>query len=274
MLAITHRWCRSALAVTLVAAAPAAFGLNVAVLGNSSVVTALQDGGNTATQIDETQLEAGIMSYDVLVMAHSAGRNAASCLAIQNFLNAGKGVVTEWNDVYDLFTTSGPNLYATSGLQCALFAGNVDYGDDVGTNTPVNVTNAASPLVTGLPNPIQLQGGSEFFFKVTGYNTGLWSVVATYDGHGSTGNAAIMTAPYNGAGIVVVGVFDYEDVIPGDANANRLINNFVAVAGNGTPAPPPPPAALIPVPALSDLALAMLAMLVLAAGALRMRRRR
>jgi hypothetical protein len=258
------------LGVVLSTMASAAFAANVAVLSDeepSAFSTSLTNGGNTVTVIGESQLEAGILGFDVLVMGHYNSLTNAGCTAIQNFLNAGKGLVTEWNSVYNLFSNGGPNLYGTAGPQCGFFTGTVDYGSNVGTNTPITLTNPASPLVASLPNPLLLQGGSEFFYVVTGYNTGIWSVVATYDGHGTLGNPAIMTASF-GAGRVVVGAFDWGDELGDIANDDTLLADFVAAAANGAPPPPPPPPAapIIPVPTLADSMLAALALMLAAMG--------
>lgn len=266
MFDVGPRLARACLGFVLLALAPAAFALNVAVYGSSNYVTAIQGGGNTATQITESQIEAGILSYDVLMMGHSTDLTPAACTAIKAFLNAGKGVVTEWSDAYDVFTATGPNVTGVSGTQCALFTGTVDYGGYVGTNTPLTITNTASPLVAGLPNPLALQGGSEYFFTISGFDTGVWSVVATFDGNTTTNNPAIMTATYNGAGRVVVGAFDYGDELGVLANDNTMVNDFVAFAATGSAPPPPPPVVTVPVPALGAAALAALALMLAVAG--------
>ncbi|HEY7903062.1 MAG TPA: hypothetical protein VIH36_06385 [Casimicrobiaceae bacterium] len=263
------------LGLVLSTMATAALAANVAVVSDeesSQMAAAVTGTGNTATVITESQLEAGILGFDVLLIGHHASLTNAGCTAIQNFLNAGKGVITEWNTVYNLFSNPGPNLYGNAGPQCGLFTGTVGYGNDVGTNTPITLTNPASPLLASLPNPLQLQGGSEFFYVVTGYDTGIWSVVATYDGNGSLGNPAIMTASF-GAGRVIVGAFDWGDELGNIANDDTLLADFVAAAANGAPPPPPPPTAIIPVPTLADSMLAALALMLAALGFTALHRR-
>jgi hypothetical protein len=262
------------LAVGLAFAVTLANAANVAVFSDeqsSEVSTALTVAGNTVTVVTEPQIAAGLSAYNVLYMGHnSAGLTPASCTAIASFVNAGGGVVTEWNGVYNLFTNDGANLYSAVGTKCALFAGSVGQGNSVGSNTPVTFTNPGSPVFAGLASPLQLGGGSEFFYLVTGYDTAVWSVIATYNGWALTGNPAVMTASL-GAGKVVVGVFDFGDVLGADPNADRLLANMVGFAA-GAVAPPPPPAAAVPVPTMSAGLLAMLALMLGALGVATRRR--
>lgn len=255
---------RRSMAVVLVFAAAIANAANVAVLSDeegSTVSTSLTASGNTVTLVTVSQVEAGLSAYNVLYMGHnSAGLTPAACSAIATFVNAGGGVVTEWNGVYNLFTSDGANLYQGVGTKCALFAGTVGQGDLLASNTPVTITNPGSPVFAGLTSPLQFAGGSEYFYLVTGYDTAVWSVIATYDGWAQTGNPAIMTASL-GSGKVVAGVFDFGDVLTVNANADRLLANMVAFAA-GAVAPPPPPAVAIAVPAMSPAPLALLALVL------------
>lgn len=258
------------LAVGLAFAVTLANAANVAVFSDeqsSEVSASLTTSGNTVTVVTEPQIAAGLSAYNVLYMGHnSAGLTPASCSAIASFVNAGGGVVTEWNGVYNLFTSDGANQYLGVGTKCALFAGSVGEGNIVGSNTPVTITNPGSPVFAGLTSPLQLGGGSEFFYLVTGYDTAVWSVIATYDGWALTGNPAVMTASL-GAGKVVAGVFDFGDVLGSDPNADRLLANMVGFAAGAVAPPPPPPlAAAMPVPTMSAGLLAMLALMLGALG--------
>ena len=254
-----------AFAAAAAVAAPSALALNVAVYGDMGQDIATH--GHTVTTLSQAQLEAGINAYDVLVMGHPEGFSSAACTSVANFLAAGKRVVTEWNSVFNLFSAAGANLYADEPPQCSFFTGTVDRGDFVATNTPVNIAQPGSPLLTGLPNPIQLGGGSEFFFQVTGF-TSVWTVVATYDGWGATGNAAIMSACL-GPGTVVVGAFDYGDVLPGNATSSTMLNNFITAPVGCSGVVP----GSFSIPTLSEWAMLALAGLLLAAGTLALRRR-
>jgi hypothetical protein len=254
------------LAATFAIGAAPAHALNIATYGDSAsdLASSLASNGHTTTVISKTQFEAGINGYDVLVMGHidtpATQWSAATCTAMTNFLNAGKRVVTEWNAVFTLFTALGGNTYYPVTPQCGLFVGTVDRGASVGTNSPVNLTMPGDPLLAGLPNPIQLVGGSEFFPQLlSGYDTAVWTVVATYRGWNVENNPAILHACY-GPGQVVVGSFDYADVLPGDPTATAMLNNF-ATAPVGC-APPRPEV----VPTLSEWALAALALLLALAG--------
>jgi len=258
-----------AIAAAVAVAAPSALALNVAVYGEMGQDIATH--GHTVTVLSLAQLESGINSFDVLVMGHPSdgeGFSSAACTSVSNFLGAGRRVVTEWDAVFNLFSAVGANIYVNSPPQCSFFSGTVDRGSIVGTNTPVNITQPGSPLVAGLPNPIQLGGGSEFFYQVTGFNISIWTVVATYDGWGATGNAAIMSACL-GPGTVVVGVFDYGDVLPGNATSSTMLNNFITqpVGCTGILALPST------IPTLSEWAMLVLAGLLLAVGAVALRRR-
>ena len=261
------------LAVALLGAATLAHAANVAVYSDEhagAAQTALVNAGNTVTIVSEPQIAAGLGAYEALYMGHAYGLTPASCAAITNFVNGGGGLVTEWNNVYNVFSTPGANLYFGQGTQCALFAGTVGQGDLLATNTPVTFANPASPLAAGLTNPLQLGGGTEYFYLVTGFNPAEWTIVATYDGYSLTGNPAILTANI-GAGKVAVGAFDYGDSL-GSAQADRLLVNLVAsVAGAQVPVAP---AAIIAVPTLSQWVLAVLALTLGVVGVVAGRRRR
>ncbi len=159
--------------------------LNVAVFDDDNAAgfaTVLTGFGHTVTTLSDAQVAAGVNSYDVLVIGHNNSLLPASCTSIVNFLNAGKRLVTEWNAVWNIFSVTGPGIHNNVGTQCALFPGTVGQGDSVATNTPVTPTVPLKAVMTGLPNPLQLGGGSEFFYLVTGYNTAVWTVAATYNG--------------------------------------------------------------------------------------------
>ena len=120
--------------------------------------------------------------------------------------------------------------------QCGLFVGTVDRGGEVATNSPVNLTMPGDPLLAGLPNPLLLGAGSEFFPQLlSDYDTAKWTVVATYRGWNVENNPAILHACY-GPGQVVVGAFDYADVLPGNPTATAMLNNFATASVGCVPA--------------------------------------
>jgi hypothetical protein len=232
--------------------------LNVAVFNDENAAgfaTALTGFGHTVTTLSEAQVASGVNAYDVLVIGHHTSLSPASCTSITNFLNAGKRLVTEWNAVWNIFSASGASIYYNQGTQCALFPGTVDQGGNVGTNTPVTPTATPRAVMTGLPNPLLLGGGSQFFYLVSGYNPAVWTIAATYDGWALTGNPAVMYANY-GAGQVAVGTFDYGDVVNSNANADLLLNNLVTQPLGPAAAPAGPDF----VPTLQPLALIALAL--------------
>jgi hypothetical protein len=257
----------AALAACLVAFSPA-HALKVAVYGATGLDSGLTSHGHTVTDITQTQLEAGLSAYDVLVMGHIGGWSALACTSITNFLASGHRVVTEWNGVYPIFSTVGPNPYfpnIPTPPQCSLAPGTAGQGNYVGTGTNVTITQPADPMMAGLSSPLNFGGASEYFWQITGYTPAQWRVVATYDGWGTTGNAAIMYGNVGG-GSVVIGTFDYQDGATNAAVRDNMVNNFVTV-GVG-------PAVNPTVPTLSEWALALLGALLAAAGAWTLLKRR
>ena len=232
--------------------------LNVAVFNPENAAgfsTALTGYGHTVTTLSEAQVAAGVNAYDVLVLDHIDSFSPASCTSITNFLNAGKRLVTGWNPVWNLFSGSGPGLYYNQGTQCGLFPGTVGQGSYVGSGLPVTAKAPLQQVLTGLPNPIQIAGGTDYFYLVTGYNPAVWTIASTYDGWALTGNPAIMNANF-GAGQVVAAVFDFGDNVGGDATANLLLNNLVTRPLAA--AAPAGPAVLVP--ALDPVMLGVLAL--------------
>lgn len=257
---MSHIWKRAGFVflVLVVGTMPAA-AANVAVYGSygPSVVPA----PHTATAVTLAEIEAGALAgYDVFLIGHvntgPGDWSAAACTAVTDFLNAGGGVVTEWNAVTFLFSALGGNIYyAMPAPQCAMFSGTVDWGTPSGASS-IDIVNPASPLMTGLPDPFSMGGGSEFMYTVSGLGPG-WTVDATYDGHGGTW-PSVMWANY-GAGTVVVGTSDFFDVLPGDANATQLLDNMINFADIGA-------LIAVDVPTVGSYGLALLAMLMALAG--------
>jgi len=242
--------------------AAAASAANVAVYSNSygpSVVPA----PHTASSVSLANIEGGALAgYDVLLIGHAAYSpgewSATACTAVATFLASGGGVVTEWNGLGFLFSSYGGNIYTPMAApQCGYFAGTVDFGQAVGTNTPIDVVNLASPTMAGLSDPFAMGGGSEFIYTVSGYNPALWTVDAEYTGHGGTWPAVMWSGALGG--LVVVGTTDYFDVLPGDANATQLLGNMIEFADTGA-------AQENAIPALGGTGMALLTALLALAG--------
>ena len=236
------------------------------------------NAAHTVTQVTTANIDAGALSgYDVLVMGHvlPAEPTATTCTALQAFLAAGKGVVSEWSNATLLFQPAPGTYYAMSN-PCNLFAGTASGGsDDFGTNVPIQITMPASPLVAGLNSPFSMADGSEFVYELTGLGPE-WTVAATFDGGGTT-YPAVLSAVRSGGGCVALSPFDYFDArnAGGSAQSNMetLLNNMVAWAARGpVSCGRAMPAAVQPVPTLEAPLLAVLAGLMAGLGWLRRRR--
>ncbi len=232
----------SAACLSLALVAGPARAANVAVHASASLAAAATGLGHTVTTVSAAQIAAGLPGFDVLVLSRayeaSDAWSAAACTGLTAFLNAGGGLVTEWDATGAVFSAYAPGVYYPwPSPQCGLFAGTVGQGDTVATSTPIAITLPGDPTMAGLTSGFNMAGGSEFFFQVTGYAAGTWTVPATYSGWAVPDNAAVMHAPY-GAGRVVVAVMDYQDALPGDANATQLFGNLLALATPAVVAPP------------------------------------
>ncbi|MCS4292732.1 hypothetical protein M2375_000938 [Comamonas sp. BIGb0152] len=201
---------------------------------------------NTVTNVSASDIDAGaLQSYDVLIVGHIYSNTATTCTQVSEFLAAGKGMISEWNAATLLFQPA-PDASAPVSTPCNLFAGTASGGDpDFGTNLPLQIVDAASPLVAGLPNPFSMAGGSEFVYQLTGIGAE-WSVAATFDGAGTIYPAVISAAPVTG-GCIALSPFDYFDAgfEGGTALSNMEILmgnmvNWVARGSNGCGAVPPP----------------------------------
>lgn len=236
------------------------------------------NAAHTVTQVTTANIDSGALSsYDVLVMGHvnPADSTATTCTAIQTFLAAGKGVVSEWNNATLLFQPA-PGAYYAMTNPCNLFAGTASGGKNTfGSDVPIQITMPASPLVAGLNSPFSMADGSEFVYELTGLGPE-WTVAATFDGGGTT-YPAVLSAVRSGGGCVALSPFDYFDArnAGGSAQSNMetLLNNMVAWAARGpVSCGRAMPAAVQPVPTLEAPLLAVLAGLMAGLGWLRRRR--
>ena len=245
---------------TLVAlASTASLAANVALYSSFYTASVIPDTPHTTTAVTLADIESGALAtYDVLVVGHldTNDFSAQACTQLESFISSGGGVVTDWNAVGILFDNYGPNIYVGVQPQCGLFNGTVDFGDVVGTGTLINILDTSHPTMSGLPNPFSMGDGSEFFYTVSGFDAGTWSVIAEYDGNGGTW-PAVMTSSALG-GMVVVGTMDYFDVLPAsDADAVLLINNMIEFASTGSGGIEPQA-----IPSLPSYGLALLAILI------------
>lgn len=233
--------------VALVSAAlsPLAAGITVGVYGfeypqnAGAAINTLSANGYTATAVTLTDIAAGLAGYDVLYVTHpfdDGGWSPAACSGMRNFLAAGKGVVLEWDASLLIFTSLGPNIYVNATPQCAMFAGVADRGQSVGFNTPIKITDAASPLMTGLVGPFAIGAASDYMYQITGFDTSIWKVSATYAGWGGLNNVSLAYGRYQGAGCIAFGTAafadnGYSDVL--DSSSRLLFLNMIATVQPG-----------------------------------------
>ena len=244
---------------------------NVAFLSDSYSLASIQPdlpAGHTYTAVTVNDIDNGsLSSYDALLLGHVYTITATTCTQIQTFLNAGKGLVSEWSGATLLFPQTG-SLYYPVNISCALFSGSVTGGDSsFGSDIPVTLAQPASPLVSGLSNPFSMQGGSEFVYLISGYGAE-WEVAGTSD-LGGTVYPTVLAAKYGGRGCVALSPFDYFDSLSAGSNSQVLLGNLLnsvvnTQAGCGGQAAP---ATAVPVPTLSDTMLWLLSALVLLAAA-------
>jgi hypothetical protein len=275
------------LIVALVSAAlsPVAAGTTVGVYGfeypqnAGDAINTLSANGYTAASVTLTDIAAGLAGYDVLYVTHpfdGGGWSSAACSGLRKFLAAGKGVVLEWDASLLIFTSLGPNIYVNATPQCAMFAGVADRGQSVGFNTPVKITDAASPLTTALISPFAMGAASDYMYQITGFDTSIWKVSATYAGWGGQNNVSLAYGRYQSAGCVALGTMafadnGYADVL--DSSSRILFLNMIATV---KPGQNNCRGALVPlswaIPASSPLALLLLAAIICGSALLLYRR--
>ena len=266
-----HNLCR-----LLAAAVVAVSGLTVSVAQAANIAVWSPFGGSpdlpaghTYTAVSGADIDNGLLSsYDALLLGHIYNTiSTTTCSQLQTFLNAGKGVVSEWNGATLLFTQTGSLPISPVNMSCTLFPGTVTGGNaDFGSNLPITLAIPSSPLVSGLSNPFSMKSGSEFVFRIAGLGAE-WTVAGTSD-LGGTVYPTVMVAKYNGAGCVALSPFDYFDTLGAGSNSQILLSNmlnYVLNPQNGCAMRASSPA--VPVPALSNTMLWLLCALVLLAAA-------
>ncbi|HLA69342.1 MAG TPA: choice-of-anchor D domain-containing protein, partial [Bacteroidota bacterium] len=211
-------------------------GVSVAVFGDEnvgSVVSFLQAHSYNAVAVSTSDILGGLLEdFDVLVMVHKySGTEPGVQEAVESFVSAGGGLITEWSSTALLFSEVGPSPYAIPTPQWQWYAGVADRGDYVDFDTPIDIVDHTSPLVENLTDPFSGGAATEFFFTVSGYPSDL-NVVAQYAGHGGVW-PALMTGLY-GTGTVVMHFFDSADDLTEPSIQQLWINSIqVALEGLG-----------------------------------------
>ncbi len=207
MLAVTATlWMLAALA----SPAPAA---EIALYGELDPAP-LEALGHHVTVITLADIESGALSgFDILVAGHlldDPAWSAAGCTALETFLDAGGGVVVEWNATGLAVTSQGTDPWMPVPVQCGLFAGESWDGDVVGFGTPIAVEDPLSPLVEGLSDGFDMGDGSESFVSLKNLDKNEWVVAATFQGPSGTA-PALAAARYRRHGWLVALPMDLFD---------------------------------------------------------------
>jgi hypothetical protein len=259
--------------------------INVAVYGfeypqnTGAAVNTLEASGYNANPVMLSDIAAGLAGYDVLYVTHAfdgGGWSAAACAGMKSFLTAGKGVVLEWDSSLLAFTSLGPDIYVNATPQCALFTGTADHGTSVGFNTSITITDASSPLVAALSSPFAMGAASDYMYQITGFDTAIWKVSATYSGWGVPNNAALMYGRYKDLGCVAIGTMaladdGYSSLL--DMSSRALFLNLIGtVAPGANSCRGALRSAGFPIPAMSSPTLVILLMM-LGGSAMLLRRR-
>jgi hypothetical protein len=237
---MNYRLAALPLALAMVLAGPAAAQKKVAVLGtlNSQIITNLNADGYIATAISIAQVEAGLLStasYDAFVFGRNY-YNTVSTAFVNNttaFLNAGGGLVSEWDGAAFFFSGYQPGYrFANTNPQAGIIAGQIGAGGALATDTPITNTGA-SPVTAGLANTWSAGSGSEFFFTSANLNPAQVDILATYQGNGTAqfpaGSQTAILAGKQKAFVALM--FDAQDN-PNDADIRRLFANSVGYVTN------------------------------------------
>ena len=207
---------------------------------DSLVVVQLQAAGMNATSISPEEISAGSLltqGFDVFVLGRNYSGNSVSqpfVDAVRTFVQAGGGLVTEWDGVAFLFDQYHPTYrFSPTMPQSDLLTGQVGSGEYLNTGTPINKV-LDHPIWTGLPDQFSASSGTEFFFTLYGYDPGQIDVIATYPGNGTAQfpnqpfPAVFVSREYN-----IVGMpFDWQDNAS-DPFLVTLYTNAVRFADSG-----------------------------------------
>ena len=160
---------------------------------------------------------------------------AAVLSGLRAFSNQGGNVVTEYDGAGIFGASFNANYGYVVGAPRPLnmFRFDTNGGNALASNTPINIIAPTDGMVAGLPNPLQLGGGSELFTTlgpVQGLSTFL-SVVGTFTGNGTAqfprGVWPALARGRRCGGNFLTANFDYSDA-PMAAEAVTLVKNLVS----------------------------------------------
>lgn len=221
---------RVAISAFLILWSGAIFAANVAVLnvtsGSSSIVSNLTTAGHTAATVTQAEVTGGALSgYDVFIMGRNwccDNHDDAYRDAVVNFVNAGGGLLTEWDDYAFLFD----GYDSTFRYSDTLPQGGFINGDVGGGSSDSIVLDKVMdhPIWGALPDTLSV-GGVDFPYTTYNYDLGDWDVVASMTGSGSANfPAQVFPAIIAGRTLPVVGMaFDWGDA----ANQEDIVGLYL-----------------------------------------------
>jgi hypothetical protein len=204
---------------------------NVAVMGSSSITSALTAKGIAATNVSESEvLDGALSNYDAIVMSRFCSPSTGFVTEVTSFVENGGGFVGEWCGSTGVFSHVGPNPYGNYAItpSWGWFSGTVDHGNSV-SKSSIHVIAPDHPVVAGIPSSFSAGEGTEFFFTSGGFGKEL-QVLAEYDGHSGTWPA--VSVGKMGLGRVCLMLFDAQDNA-GDPNLSQLIANCANWVADG-----------------------------------------
>ncbi|MDH3452911.1 MAG: PEP-CTERM sorting domain-containing protein [Gammaproteobacteria bacterium] len=219
-------WLFSAM-VAAFAALPANAAL-ISIFGNNSpanIATFLNNNGHTATAFGAVTA-GNLAGQNVAILLRGAAANAD----LDNFVQSGGLVITEW-DAADSLVNSAFDY----------FGAQISGGGFIGTATPITVTAAgiAAGLDMGLANP--WADGPRTEFARTFSSVGTAQVLATRGA-----NIPVVIGGGIGAGFAIINGLDWGDSFGSGAhNSGQFLLNMVSVGAAPQPVPEPGTLALL-----------------------------
>lgn len=229
--------------------------INVGVLQglNPDIRTNLQNAGMNATTLSITDIENGILntaSFDTFMMGRVYIRTLPVSQSfvdnVSAFVNAGGGLVTEWDGAALLWSGYHSTYrYDSSYPQAQLFTGTIGAGQALQTGTNIHKI-VDHPILADLPTNFSAHGGTEFLYTSYGYDdVNEIEILATFQGNGTTNFPdQAFPAVFVGRSLNVVGIpFDFQDN-PNDPNLKKLYTNAVTWSATNATATLPEPSSL------------------------------
>jgi hypothetical protein len=229
-----------------------AWGATVAHEGFDSPTTVdslLTAAGHTSTGLTPAQIEGGILvssgasAFDVFVISRGTtflGSSMAYADAVQDYIDAGGNIVTEWSGGNMFFSSYASDIRPTSDNQPQLgtFQGSVHAGGPNAFDTPINILDTSHPTVQGIANPHMEEDGTEFFFWVENPDANL-EVVADFVGSGEPGfplevNLPTLMVGCSGGATFVIATWDWNDTLGQGAGNDRFLTNAVGYAATNS----------------------------------------